>query len=165
MKPLSPIYVALRMDRGVRNSIARETRRTVAAIRQNAYELSCTLESVKSDEEAKLYNIPESFSGSSKAEEMEEDVMIFDDALELISSGLGSINDVAEILGVEVAHKPYPKLKKNLLSAGRKGVRFQMLLPEAMKMELRSASESSYVSKNEMVCRALKEYLSGTDYK
>ena len=55
--------------------------------------------------------------------------------------------------------------QKNLLSAGRKGVRFQMLLPEAMKMELRSASESSYVSKNEMVCRALKEYLSGTDYK
>ena len=82
------------MDRGVRNSIARETRRTVAAIRQNAYELSCTLESAKSEEEAKLYN-----------------------------------------------------------------------MPEAMKMELRSASESSYVSKNEMVCRALKEYLSGTDYK
>ena len=153
------------MDRGVRNSIARETRRTVAAIMQNAYELACTLESAKSEEEAKLYNMPESFSGSSKAEEMEEDVMMFDDALELISSGLDSINDATEAFGGEVDYKAYPKLKKNLLSAGRKGVRFQMLLPEAMKMELRSASESSYVSKNEMVCRALKEYLSGTDYK
>ena len=40
------------MDRDVRNSIARETRRTVAAIRQNAYELSSVLESAKSEEEA-----------------------------------------------------------------------------------------------------------------
>ncbi len=74
------------MDRDVRNSIARETRRTVAAIRQNAYELYKVLESAKSGEESKLYNMPESFSGSSKAEEMEEVVMMFDDALELISS-------------------------------------------------------------------------------
>ena len=153
------------MDRDVRNSIARETRRTVAAIRQNAYELSCTLESVKSEEEAKLYNIPESFSGSSKAEEMEEAVMMFDDALELISSGLDIINDAAEVLGVEVDYKPSARLKMDLLSTGRKGVRFQMLLPEAMMIELRSVSESSGVSKNEILCRALKEYLSGSDYE
>lgn len=149
------------MNRSVRNNIARETRRTVAAIRQNAYELSKVLESAKSGEESKLDNMPESFSGSGKAEEMEEAVMMFDDALELISSGLDSINDAAEVLGVEVDYKPSERLKKELLSAGRKGVRFQMLLPEAMMMELRTASESSGVSKNEIVCRALKEYLSG----
>ena len=153
------------MNRSIRNNIARVTRRTVTAIRQNAYELSCALESAKSEEEAKLDNMPGSFSGSRKAEEMEEAVTMFDDALELISSGLDIINDAAEVLGVEVDYKPSARLKMDLLSTGRKGVRFQMLLPEAMKMELRSASESSYVSKNEMVCRALKEYLSGSDYE
>ena len=153
------------MNRSVRNNISRETRKTVAAIRQNAYELSKVLESAKSGEESKLDNMPESFSGSSKAEEMEEAVMMFDDALELISSGLDIINDAAEVLGVEVDYKPSARLKMDLLSTGRKGVRFQMLLPEAMKMELGSASESSYESENEMVCRALKEYLSGSDYE
>ena len=49
------------MNRSIRNNIARETRRTVAAIRQNAYELSSVLESAKSEEEAKLDNMPESF--------------------------------------------------------------------------------------------------------
>ena len=83
------------MNRSVRNNISRETRKTVAAIRQNAYELSKVLESAKSGEESKLDNMPESFSGSSKAEEMEEAVMMFDDALELISSGLDIINDAA----------------------------------------------------------------------
>ena len=78
------------MNRSIRNNIARETRRTVAAIRQNAYELSCALESAKSEEEAKLDNMPGSFSGSRKAEEMEEAVTMFDDALELISSGMDS---------------------------------------------------------------------------
>ena len=73
------------MNRSIRNNIARETRRTVAAIRQNAYELSSVLESAKSEEEAKLDNMPESFSGSRKAEEMEEAVTMFDDAIELIS--------------------------------------------------------------------------------
>ena len=125
------------MNRSIRNNIARETRRTVAAIRQNAYELSCALESAKSE----------------------------DDALELVSSGLDIINDAAEVLGVEVDYKPSAKQKKDLLSTGRKGVRFQMLLPEAMMMELRSVSESSGVSKNEILCRALKEYLSGSDYE
>ena len=153
------------MNRSVRNNISRETRKTVAAIRQNAYELSKVLESAKSGEESKLDNMPESFSGSSKAEEMEEAVMMFDDALELISSGLDIINDAAEVLGVEVDYKPSARLKMDLLSTGRKGVRFQMLLPEAMMIELRSVSESSGVSKNEILCRALKEYLSGTDYK
>lgn len=150
------------MNRRVRNNIARVTRRTVAAIRQNAYELSNELEAAKSGEEDKLENMPESFSGSGKAEDMEEAVAMFDDALDLISSGLDSINDVADTLGVEVDYRPSPKLEKELLSAGRKGVRFQMLLPEAMMMELRSMSESSGVSKNEIVCRALKEHLSGT---
>ena len=128
------------MNRSVRNNISRETRKTVAAIRQNAYELSKVLESAKSGEESKLDNMPESFSGSSKAEEMEEAVMMFDDALELISSGLDIINDAAEVLGVEVDYKPSARLKMDLLSTGRKGVRFQMLLPEAMMIELRSVS-------------------------
>ena len=154
-----------KMNRSVRNNISRETRKTVAAIRQNAYELSKVLESAKSGEESKLDNMPESFSGSSKAEEMEEAVMMFDDALELISSGLDIINDAAEVLGVEVDYKPSARLKMDLLSTGRKGVRFQMLLPEAMMIELRSVSESSGVSKNEILCRALKEYLSGSDYE
>ena len=98
-------------------------------------------------------------------DEMEEAVTMFDDALELISSGLDIINDAAEVPGVEVDYKPSAKQKKDLLSTGRKGVRFQMLLPEAMMMELRSVSESSGVSKNEILCRALKEYLSGSDYE
>ena len=153
------------MNRSIRNNIARVTRRTVTAIRQNAYELSCALESAKSEEEAKLDNMPESFSGSRKAEEMEEAVTMFDDAIELISSGLDSINDAAEVLGVEVDYKPSAKQKKDLLSTGRKGVRFQMLLPGARMMELRSVSESAGVSKNEILCRALKEYLSGSDYE
>ena len=153
------------MNRSIRNNIARETRRTVAAIRQNVFELSVALESARSEEEAKLDNMPESFSGSSKAEDMEEAVAMFDDALEHISSGMDSINDAAEVLGVEVDYKPSAKLKKELISTGRKGVRFQMMLPEAMMRELRAVSESSGVSKNEIVCRALKEYLSGTDHK
>ena len=153
------------MNRSVRNNIVRETRRTVAAIRQNVFELSVALESARSEEEAKLDNMPGSFSGSSKAEDMEEAVAMFDDALEHISSGMYSINDAAEVLGVEVDYKPSAKQKKDLLSTGRKGVRFQMLLPEAMMMELRSVSESSGVSKNEILCRALKEYLSGSDYE
>ena len=78
---------------------------------------------------------------------------------------MDSINDAAEALGVEVDYRPYARLEKELLSAGRKGVRFHMLLPEAMMMELRSVSEASGVSKNEIVCRALKEYLSGSDYE
>ena len=153
------------MNRSIRNNIARETRRTVAAIKQNAYELSCALESAKSEEEAKLDSMSKSFSGSSKAGDMEEAVAMFDNALELISSGLDSINDVAEVLGVEVDYKPSARLKLDLLSTGRKGVRFQMLLSEAMMRELRAVSKSSGVSKNEIVCSALKEYLSGTDYK
>ena len=40
-----------------------------------------------------------------------------------------------------------------------------MLLPEAMMSELRAVSEYSGVSKNEIICRALKEYLSGSDYE
>ena len=152
------------MNRSVRNNIARETRRTVAAIRQNAYELSKVLEAAKYGEEDKLDNMPESFSESSKVEDMEEALARFDDALDLISSGLDSINDAAEALGVEVDYRPSARLEKELLSAGRKGVRFHMLLPEAMMMELKSVSEASGVSKNEIVCRALKEYLSGTDH-
>ena len=73
------------MNRSIRNNIARVTRRTVAAIRQNAYELSSALESAKSEEEAKLDSMPKSFSGSSKAGDMEEAVGIFNDALVLIS--------------------------------------------------------------------------------
>ena len=78
------------MDRGVRNSIARETRRTVAAIRQNTYELSKVFESAKTEEEANLDNMHESFSDSNKTEAMEEDVAMFEDAFELISSGMDS---------------------------------------------------------------------------
>ena len=40
-----------------------------------------------------------------------------------------------------------------------------MLLPEAMMSELRAVSEYSGVSKNEIICRALKEYLSDIDHK
>ena len=39
--------------------------------RYNVYELSSVPESDKSEEEAKLGNIPESFSGGSRAEDME----------------------------------------------------------------------------------------------
>ena len=74
-----------------------------------------------------------------------------------------SRNDAAEVLCVEVDYKPSAKLKKELISTGRKGVRFQMMLPEAMMRELRAVSESSGVSKNEIVCRALNEYLSEID--
>lgn len=55
------------MNRSVRNNIVRETRRTVAAIRQNAYELSKVLEAAKSGEEDKLDNMPESFSDCSNS--------------------------------------------------------------------------------------------------
>ena len=79
------------MNRSIRNNIARVTRRTVTAIRQNAYELSCALESAKSEEEAKLDNMPKSFSDSSKVADMEEAVAMFNEALKLISSGLDSI--------------------------------------------------------------------------
>ena len=79
------------MKRSIRNNIARETRRTVAAIRQNAYELSKVFESAKTEEEAKLDNMHESFSGSNKTEAMEEDVAMFEDVLELISAGMDNI--------------------------------------------------------------------------
>lgn len=153
------------MNRSVRNNISKETRRTVAAIRQNAFELSSALESEKSEEEAKLDIMPKSLSGSSKVGDMEDAVAMFNKALKLISSGLDSINDASKTLGVEVDYKPSARLEKELLSTGRKGIRFQMLLPEAMMSELRVVSESSGVSKNEIICRALKEYLSDIDHK
>ena len=55
------------MNRSVRNNISRETRKTVAAIRQNAYELSKVLESAKPGEESKLDNMPESCSDCSNS--------------------------------------------------------------------------------------------------
>ena len=55
------------MNRSVRNNIAKVTRRTVTAIRQNAYELSKVLEAAKFGEEDKLDNMPESFSDCSNS--------------------------------------------------------------------------------------------------
>ena len=55
------------MNRSVRNNIAKVTRRTVTAIRQNAYELSKVLEAAKFGEEDKRDNMPESFSDCSNS--------------------------------------------------------------------------------------------------
>ena len=147
------------MNRSVRNWISREMRRGVASARQSIFELSSVLEAARCGEEEKIGNMPESLSGSGKVEGMEEAAAMLDEALELLESALESIDGAAETLGVEVDYKPSARATKEQLSTGRKGVRFQMMLPEAMMDELRAVSSSIGVSKNEMVCRALREYL------
>lgn len=58
---------------------------------------------------------------------------MFDDALKHISVGIDNINEAAIVLGVEVDYNPSAELKKELISTGRKGVRFQLMLSEAIE--------------------------------
>lgn len=54
------------------------------------------VEEVKSDEESKLDNLPDSFRYSEKGEEIEEGVERLDEVLDLLSDGLYS--DAADLL-------------------------------------------------------------------
>ena len=58
---------------------------------------------------------------------------MFDDSLKHISVGMEIINEAAKVLGVKVDYNPSAELKKELISTGRKGVRFQLMLSEAIE--------------------------------
>ena len=107
--------------------------------RYNVYELSSVLESDKSEEEAKLGNIPESFSGGSRAEDMEQAVTMFDYALELISSGMDSptiplLRQFVQIPGLSAQYKPWKVLKGEVKLAGL--VFFALSIPGSNQLDL-----------------------------
>ena len=148
------------MNRLTKNHLTRSVRKGVSAIRQEGYELTKVLENIKSEEEEKLTNMPESLANSSIVMNMEEGVENLTSALDTLTSALEAIDEVANILGVSVNYTPSDKKQDALLSEGTKGIRFETLLPKAMMEELRKLSSYTGASKNEITCRALKQYLS-----
>ena len=148
------------MNTYIRNQLTKTIRKAVSAIRQEGYELTKVLENIIDIEEEKRSNMPESFANGTRAMNLEEAIENLSSALDTLTSGLEEIDEVATILDICVNYTPSERKQEEKLSEGTKGIRFQALLPNVMMEELRKISSYTGASKNEILCRALKQYLS-----
>lgn len=148
------------MNTLIRKQLDRDIKNAVSVIRQEGYELTKVLENIKDGEEEKRANMPEAFTNGIRAMNMEEGIENLTAALDTLTSALEAIDEVASILGVSVNYTPTDKKQNERLSEGTRGARFQALFPKAMMEELRKLSSFTGTSKNEILCRALKQYLS-----
>lgn len=146
------------MNRNDRRKLAGAVRKSCAVSKRSASELRNTIEELKAAEEEKLENLPESLSESRQAENIQEAIEELEGLLECIETAETAYEEIEDINGEkteDVSEKavPVPTIME------RRDCRFQILLSSNLLMKLKQSSMETGRSCNEIVYRALEQYL------
>lgn len=124
-----------------------------------ADEFSSVTDSLKTNEETKLDNIPESLQNSRQAENMEdaiEKLEALKDQIENIQDSCEGILDITEVK-LPVIHHLHSETDS--LDEGPRKNRYQILLPDQLILLMKLRALQLNISCNELVCQALQNEL------
>lgn len=146
------------MNRKDRRELAAGIRKYYAVTKRASDELRRTVEKLKTQEEEKQDNLPESLAESHQAENIEEAIDKLESLIECIETAETAYEDILDISGMEVSNLPI-ETADTILETEPRNRRFQILLSSGLMNRLKIRSMESGSSCNEIIYRALQQYL------
>lgn len=116
-------------------------------------------------EEEKFGNLPESLQDAEKGQGISNSIEILEEILEVVESSESALEEVSSLLDIKLSIPQQEKTIEEKLSHGKSSIGFHAILPKDLLLALKCKSMLLGLSMNEIVCRALKLFISNFPYK
>jgi hypothetical protein len=152
------------MNRDQRTHLAMSIRRMNHDSRESIQRLIGILSGMIEDEQEKLGSLPDSLSGSIKADGMEDAISMLEEAASKAEEAIAAIDEVADICGADLRKGKLARIECSAPPGagdqGTKCIRLQLLVSRHMSSSLKALSEKTGCSVNSLANKAFLTLLS-----
>lgn len=148
------------MNRNDRRTLRRAAERYLSRTQSAVDDFRCVVENLKTSEEEKLDNLPESLQEGPQAENIESSIEMMEDVLENIGTVEEACDEMADTLEVKRDPIEHPYRSSESITNDPRDQRFQILLTKHLLDELKRTSAETGLSCNEIIFRAISKELS-----
>lgn len=147
------------MNKYGRRKLSSAVRRYCCVILQAVNDLESVIDEMKTTEEDKFENLPESLKESPQGTNLREAAELCDSITECLEMLENNCYELADCAGTELEYCYTPSDSAKQTDSGPRRRRFQILLSDQMFDSMKSQASQRGISCNELICQALKNEL------